>query len=45
MLLEIARFWSSAADHDPARDRWSIRGVLGPDDEYHDAYPWEARPA
>ncbi|MET8703517.1 glycosyl hydrolase family 65 protein [Kitasatospora sp. NPDC004723] len=37
-LLEIARFWSSAAVHDPGRGRWSIRGVLGPD-EYHDAYP------
>ncbi|WP_405009789.1 glycoside hydrolase family 65 protein [Kitasatospora sp. NBC_01539] len=43
MLLEIARFWSSAAVHDPRRDRYSIRGVLGPD-EYHDAYPWSDRP-
>lgn len=43
MLLEIARFWSSTAVHDPARGRWSIRGVLGPD-EYHDGYPWETRP-
>ncbi|MBD0691567.1 glycoside hydrolase family 65 protein [Streptomyces sp. CBMA123] len=43
MLLEIARFWSSAAVHDPARGHWSIRGVLGPD-EYHDAYPWADRP-
>ncbi|WP_030245386.1 glycoside hydrolase family 65 protein [Streptomyces sp. NRRL S-350] len=43
MLLEIARFWSSAATYDRARERWSIRGVLGPD-EYHDAYPWAARP-
>ncbi|MFJ7912346.1 glycoside hydrolase family 65 protein [Kitasatospora sp. NPDC096204] len=42
-LLEIARFWSSTAVHDPTRGHWSIRGVLGPD-EYHDAYPWEARP-
>ncbi|MFD4656883.1 glycoside hydrolase family 65 protein [Kitasatospora sp. NPDC058444] len=42
-LLEIARFWSSAAVHDPALGRWSVRGVLGPD-EYHDAYPWETRP-
>nr|BEK63451.1 glycosyl hydrolase family 65 protein [Kitasatospora purpeofusca] len=37
-ILEIARFWSSAAVFDQGRDRWSIRGVLGPD-EYHDAYP------
>ncbi|MEU6237980.1 glycosyl hydrolase family 65 protein [Kitasatospora sp. NPDC047058] len=43
MLLEIARFWSSAAAYDPARERWSIRGVLGPD-EYHDAYPWADGP-
>ncbi|MEV4611607.1 glycosyl hydrolase family 65 protein [Kitasatospora sp. NPDC049258] len=43
MLLEIARFWSSAATWDPARERYSIRGVLGPD-EYHDAYPWSDRP-
>ncbi|MFF2144514.1 glycoside hydrolase family 65 protein [Kitasatospora sp. NPDC058190] len=43
MLLEIARFWSSSAIHDRGRGRWSIRGVLGPD-EYHDAYPWAGRP-
>ncbi|MGW6914209.1 glycoside hydrolase family 65 protein [Kitasatospora sp. NPDC054939] len=43
MLLEIARFWSSAAVHDRDRGRWSIRGVLGPD-EYHDAYPGADRP-
>ncbi|MBO1414511.1 glycoside hydrolase family 65 protein [Streptomyces sp. FH025] len=43
MLLEIARFWSSTAVYDRARGRWSIRGVLGPD-EYHDAYPGAARP-
>jgi trehalose/maltose hydrolase-like predicted phosphorylase len=43
MLLEIARFWSSSAVHDPTRGHWSIRGVLGPD-EYHDAYPWANRP-
>ncbi|WP_369880195.1 glycoside hydrolase family 65 protein [Kitasatospora sp. CB02891] len=42
-LLEIARYWASAATHDPGRDRWSIRGVLGPD-EYHDAYPWAQGP-
>ncbi|MEV7358867.1 glycosyl hydrolase family 65 protein [Kitasatospora sp. NPDC091276] len=42
-LLEIARFWSSAAVYDQGRGRWSIRGVLGPD-EYHDAYPGADRP-
>ncbi|MFI9318171.1 glycoside hydrolase family 65 protein [Kitasatospora aureofaciens] len=43
MLLEIARFWSSAACYDRSKEHWSIRDVLGPD-EYHDAYPWAARP-
>ncbi|WP_308222298.1 glycosyl hydrolase family 65 protein [Kitasatospora sp. A2-31] len=43
MLLEIARFWSSAAGYDRGDGRWSIRGVLGPD-EYHDAYPWARGP-
>jgi len=43
MLLEIARFWSSLAAYDPTRGRYSIRGVVGPD-EYHDGYPWADRP-
>jgi len=43
MLLEIARFWADTATYDPERQRYSIRGVLGPD-EYHDAYPWSERP-
>ena len=38
MLLEIARFWASAARHDPDSDRFDILGVMGPD-EYHDNYP------
>ena len=38
MLLEIARFWASAASYDQAADRYEIRGVMGPD-EYHDGYP------
>jgi trehalose/maltose hydrolase-like predicted phosphorylase len=38
MLLEIARFWASAATYDPDTGRYDIRGVMGPD-EYHDAYP------
>jgi beta-phosphoglucomutase family hydrolase len=38
LILEIARFWSSAARFDPARGRYVIRGVMGPD-EFHDAYP------
>jgi trehalose/maltose hydrolase-like predicted phosphorylase len=43
MLVEIARFWCSLAVHNPARDRYEIRGVMGPD-EYHDAYPGADRP-
>ncbi|MEX2480737.1 MAG: glycoside hydrolase family 65 protein, partial [Gammaproteobacteria bacterium] len=38
MLLEIARFWASAATYNPALDRYEIKGVMGPD-EYHTAYP------
>ena len=38
ILLEIARFWSSAAHFNPARGRYEIHGVMGPD-EYHDGYP------
>jgi len=38
MILEIARFFASLADYDPARARYVIRGVVGPD-EFHTAYP------
>jgi trehalose/maltose hydrolase-like predicted phosphorylase len=38
MLLEIARFWASIAGYDPSRDRYVIRGVMGPD-EFHSGYP------
>jgi alpha,alpha-trehalase len=38
MLAEIARFWVSRATYDPERDRYSIRGVIGPD-EFHSGYP------
>jgi trehalose/maltose hydrolase-like predicted phosphorylase len=37
MLLEIARFWASAASWDPGRARYVIRGVMGPD-EFHSGY-------
>ena len=43
MLIEIARFWCSIAEYNPARDRYEIRRVMGPD-EYHDAYPGAERP-
>ena len=38
MLAEIARFWVSLAEYDSARDRYVIRGVIGPD-EFHSGYP------
>ncbi|MDX1886005.1 trehalose-phosphatase [Mycolicibacterium sp. 120270] len=38
MLTEIARFWVSLASFDPTRDRYVIRGVIGPD-EFHSGYP------
>jgi len=38
MLLEIARFWASLCEWNGERERYEIRGVMGPD-EYHDAYP------
>jgi alpha,alpha-trehalase len=38
MLAEIARFWVSRASYDKERDRYSIRGVIGPD-EFHSGYP------
>jgi trehalose/maltose hydrolase-like predicted phosphorylase len=38
MLVEIARFWVSRATYDQERNRYSIRGVIGPD-EFHSGYP------
>jgi len=38
MLAEIARFWVSRATYDQEHDRYSIRGVIGPD-EFHSGYP------
>ncbi len=38
MMLEIARFWSSIAHFNPARERYEIHGVMGPD-EFHEKYP------
>ncbi|MBB5157556.1 glycoside hydrolase family 65 protein [Saccharopolyspora phatthalungensis] len=43
MILEIARFFASLAHYDRSRDRYVIRGVVGPD-EYHTAYPGSDRP-
>jgi trehalose/maltose hydrolase-like predicted phosphorylase len=41
MILEIARFWASLAEYSPGRDRYEIRGVMGPD-EFHEGYPGAA---
>jgi trehalose/maltose hydrolase-like predicted phosphorylase len=38
MMLDIARFWASAAHFNPARERYEIHGVMGPD-EFHEKYP------
>ena len=38
LMLEIARFWASLARYDEATGRYSISGVMGPD-EFHTAYP------
>jgi trehalose/maltose hydrolase-like predicted phosphorylase len=38
MMLEIARFWASAAKYEEDSRRYHIEGVMGPD-EYHEKYP------
>jgi len=43
VILEVARFWASAATYNASRERYDIAGVMGPD-EYHDAYPGADRP-
>jgi alpha,alpha-trehalase len=43
MILEIARFWASAATYNAEWNRYEIRGIMGPD-EYHDAYPGADKP-
>ena len=43
LILEIARFWASIAVFNPDRDRYEIRGVMGPD-EFHTRYPGADEP-
>ncbi len=38
MLVEIARFFAGLASYDQSRDRYTISGVIGPD-EFHSGYP------
>lgn len=42
LMVEIARFWASAATYDHIDDRYDIRGVVGPD-EFHEARPGSDR--
>ncbi|MHA7652400.1 trehalose-phosphatase [Mycobacterium sp. ML4] len=38
MLVEIARFWVGLAHFDAGLGRYTIRGIIGPD-EFHSGYP------
>lgn len=38
MLVEIARFWVGLANFDTSLGRYTIRGIIGPD-EFHSGYP------
>ena len=38
MFLEICRFWESKTEWDEQNQRYSIAGVMGPD-EFHEKYP------
>ncbi|WP_255478818.1 glycoside hydrolase family 65 protein [Rufibacter sp. XAAS-G3-1] len=43
LFLEIARFWASIAQLNPATGRYEIHGVAGPD-EYHTLHPQTQKP-
>ncbi len=43
MILEIARFWSSASQFNVKTGRYEIHNVIGPD-EYHEGYPGVDQP-
>lgn len=38
IILDIAKFWGSIAEYSPQKDRFEIKGVVGPD-EFHTKYP------
>ncbi len=38
LIIEVARLFASNAEHNSEEDRYSISGVMGPD-EFHDGYP------
>lgn len=43
LIVEVARSFASLATFDRGRERFVIRGVVGPD-EFHDGYPGAAAP-
>ncbi|KQC09741.1 MAG: trehalose 6-phosphate phosphorylase [Candidatus Cloacimonas sp. SDB] len=43
IIIAAALFWSSIAQYNPARQRYEINGVVGPD-EYHTHYPDSEEP-
>ncbi len=43
MIINAALFWSTIAEYNPIRDRYEIKGVMGPD-EYHTGYPGSDKP-
>lgn len=43
LILDVAGFWSSMASFNEARERYEIKGVMGPD-EFHDRNPGAATP-
>lgn len=43
MILSIAQFWASLAQYSSAKQRYEIRGVVGPD-EFHTRYPERDEP-
>ncbi|MCX2729398.1 glycoside hydrolase family 65 protein [Saccharopolyspora sp. NFXS83] len=43
LILDTTRFLARLARYDPARGRYVVEGVVGPD-EYHTAYPGAAAP-
>ncbi len=43
VLLEIAKFWASISKYDNKKEKYSIEGVMGPD-EFHEKYPNSKKP-
>ncbi|MFY7069359.1 glycoside hydrolase family 65 protein [Nocardiopsis changdeensis] len=43
LIIDIARAFADMCSYDKALDRYTVRGVMGPD-EYHDGYPDRTTP-